>query len=178
LRIFRHRFSAKSTIFLADYYLFYEKTKKSMDKKARSLDKKLEQSREREDPELAARRHQERKRMYQMRKDKEKQERVIKLGLKEFHARPIERLKSTDEAFESAHYTVEEDLRQQTYGLVTLDEFRKRREQIEKEMAEKDQVLAEKRKRDEEEAKARKEEEKAKRIKQQQQTLSFVLDDE
>ena len=152
-----------------------------MDAKARKLEKKLNAAREREedeDPIVSERKALQKKLLGQLQHEKDTARHMIKKGVKEFHSRPIEGLKSTEESFDVVTLGMEDQLAKKMYGLVTLEDLKQKKLEVEIETAEAQRLALEKRKIDEEEAKRVKEESRAKRIKAQKSALSFQDDEE
>lgn len=119
----------------------------------------------------------EEKKMREHLAERAKKQHMIAQTLEEVHKGPVKSLsKAATADFHAATEGIEERLRSQTYGLVTLEEFRKTREQIENDPRSPEEIQRDKRKREEEELKQKKSAEREKKIKLQAATLSFDLD--
>eukprot|EP00700_Malawimonas_jakobiformis_P002353 EC723941.1.p1 GENE.EC723941.1~~EC723941.1.p1 ORF type:complete len:151 (+),score=28.55 EC723941.1:139-591(+) len=149
-----------------------------MDKKLKRIEKKLHRAHEDNlDEETKERKRAEKRRLGQYQHEKETARHLVKEGMKEYRSKGLQDLKSTREAFHSDSTARDAKLVSATVGLVTLEELRKKKEEILAEEKKSAETSAERAQREAEEERVRKVKEREKRIKAQVATLSFDPDE-
>ena len=149
-----------------------------MDKKLKRIEKKLHRAHEDNlDEDTKERKRAEKRRLGQYQHEKETARHLVKEGLKEYRSKGLQSLKATNEAFQADSTARDAKLVSATVGLVTLDELRKKKEQILAEERYENETAAQRAEREGELERQRKADSREKRIKAQAATLSFDPDE-